>query len=174
MTDLVIRALDESDAHLFDALPDPLGARAAHRRTTLPPRLEAGGPARRHGRRARRLVGRPRRHGTPQRQLVRRGRGRGGGGGRTPALRPLARRSRINLPGGWRDNPAPRAAAEARFTAPRAAGYDLLVERFLYRWTPERGLPERPGRLVFGPEPDDAVFFDALRRIHSVTLDAHA
>ncbi|WP_449342398.1 GNAT family N-acetyltransferase, partial [Streptomyces aurantiogriseus] len=47
-------------------------------------------------------------------------------------------------------------------------------ERFLYRWTPECGLPERPGRLEFAPEPDDAVFFDALRRIHSVTLDAHA
>jgi GNAT superfamily N-acetyltransferase len=48
------------------------------------------------------------------------------------------------------------------------------VERFLYRWTPRSGLPERPGRLRFRPEPDDAVFFDALRRIHSVTLDAHA
>jgi ribosomal protein S18 acetylase RimI-like enzyme len=48
------------------------------------------------------------------------------------------------------------------------------VERFLYRWTPEQGLPERPGRLHFSAEPDDKVFFDALRRIHSVTLDAHA
>ncbi|MFE0514905.1 GNAT family N-acetyltransferase, partial [Streptomyces sp. NPDC058964] len=80
----------------------------------------------------------------------------------------------INLPGGWRDAPGPRAAAEARFTAVRRAGYELLVERFLYRWTPRCGLPERPGRLVFGAEPDDTVFFDVLRRIHSVTLDAHA
>nr|WP_316959591.1 GNAT family N-acetyltransferase [Streptomyces sp. TRM68367] len=80
----------------------------------------------------------------------------------------------LNLPPGWRDDPALRAAAEARLTAVRAAGYDLLVERFLYRWTPECGLPERPGRLVFRPEPDDAVFSDALRRIHSLTLDAHA
>ncbi len=48
------------------------------------------------------------------------------------------------------------------------------MERFVYRWTPEHGLPRRPGRLVFSSEPDDAVFFDALRRIHSVTLDAHA
>lgn len=80
----------------------------------------------------------------------------------------------LNLPAGWRDTPEVRAAAEARFTALRAAGYELLVERFIYRWTPACGLPERPGRLVFGPEPDDTVFFDALRRIHSVTLDAHA
>jgi GNAT superfamily N-acetyltransferase len=80
----------------------------------------------------------------------------------------------LNLPPGWRDSPEARAAAEARFTALRAAGYELLVERFIYRWTPECGLPDRPGRLDFAPEPDDAVFFDALRRIHSVTLDAHA
>lgn len=80
----------------------------------------------------------------------------------------------MNLPAGWRENPEQRAAAEARFTAVQKAGYDLLVERFLYRWTPEHGLPERPGRLEFRPEPDDAVFFDLLRRIHSATLDAHA
>lgn len=49
-----------------------------------------------------------------------------------------------------------------------------LVERFLYRWTPDRGLPERPGRLVFAAEPDDTVFRGLLRRIHSVTLDPHA
>ncbi|MET9872608.1 GNAT family N-acetyltransferase, partial [Streptomyces sp. NPDC006386] len=30
MTDPVIRALDASDAALFDTLPDPLGAREGH------------------------------------------------------------------------------------------------------------------------------------------------
>ncbi|NUO44903.1 MAG: GNAT family N-acetyltransferase, partial [Streptomyces sp.] len=79
----------------------------------------------------------------------------------------------FSLPPGWREDPALRPEVEARFDAARAAGYELLVERFQYRWTPGCGLPERPGRLVYGPEPDDAVFFDALRRIHSVTLDAH-
>ncbi|EPJ38171.1 hypothetical protein STAFG_4765 [Streptomyces afghaniensis 772] len=33
MTDVVIRALDASDADLFDTLPDPLGAREGHRLT---------------------------------------------------------------------------------------------------------------------------------------------
>lgn len=80
----------------------------------------------------------------------------------------------MNLPAGWREDPELRAAAQARFTAVQKAGYELLVERFLYRWTPEHGLPEPPGRLEFRPEPDDAVFFDLLRRIHSATLDAHA
>lgn len=37
MTDLVIRALSASDAHLFDVLPDPLGARETHRRTRFRP-----------------------------------------------------------------------------------------------------------------------------------------
>ncbi len=37
MTDLVIRALDESDAHLFDTLPDTLGVRAAHPQRTWRP-----------------------------------------------------------------------------------------------------------------------------------------
>ncbi|CAM5249364.1 hypothetical protein SCALM49S_00644 [Streptomyces californicus] len=40
--------------------------------------------------------------------------------------------------------------------------------------TPDCPLPERPGRLTFRPEPDDAVILDVLRRCHSVTLDAHA
>lgn len=174
MTDLVIRALDESDAHLFDALPDPLGARAAHRLTSWRPDWQRVAL----------------RDGT----VVARGAWWGGPNDTEPltvdcfdvaegeeeAGAALLRSApwridvELNLPAGWRDTPEVRAAAEARFTALRAAGYELLVERFIYRWTPECGLPERPGRLVFGPEPDDAVFFDALRRIHSVTVDAHA
>ncbi|MFJ8184546.1 GNAT family N-acetyltransferase [Streptomyces sp. NPDC096105] len=174
MTDPVIRTLSASDAHLFDVLPDPLGAREAHRRTRFRPDWKR--VALRDG------------------EVVARGAWWGGpddpepltinwfdvAGGEEEAGAALLRSApwqvelEINLPGGWRDEPGLRPPAEARFAAARAAGYELLVERFLYRWTPERGLPERPGRLRFSAEPDDTVFFDALRRIHSVTLDAHA
>ncbi|MFH8475112.1 GNAT family N-acetyltransferase [Streptomyces sp. NPDC018000] len=174
MTDPVIRALSASDAHLFDALPDPLGAREGHRRTQFRPDWK-------------RIVLR-------DGEAVARGAWWGGPDDSEPVninwfdvaegeeeagaelLRsaPWQVELEINLPGGWRDKPDLRAGAETRFAAARAAGYELLVERFLYRWTPERGLPERPGRLRFSAEPDDTVFFDALRRIHSATLDAHA
>lgn len=119
-------------------------------------------------------MGRPRRLGARQHQLVRRGRGEEEAGAELLRSAPWQVELEINLPSGWRDDPELRAGAETRFAAARAAGYELLVERFLYRWTPEQGLPERPGRLRFSAEPDDAVFFDAFRRIHSVTLDAHA
>ncbi|MFF7250654.1 GNAT family N-acetyltransferase [Embleya sp. NPDC008237] len=174
MTDLVIRALSASDAHLFDVLPDPLGAREAHRRTRFRPDWKR--VALRDG------------------EVVARGAWWGGPDDAEPVninwfdvaegeeeagaelLRtaPWQVELEINLPGGRREEAEVRAGAETRFAAARAAGYELLVERFLYRWTPERGLPERPGRLRFGAEPDDTVFFDALRRIHSATLDAHA
>lgn len=174
MTDPVIHALSARDAHLFDALPDPLDAREAHRRTQFRPDWKR--VALRDG------------------EVVARGAWWGGPDDSEPVnvnwfdvaegeeeagaelLRsaPWQVELEINLPGDWRDKPDLRAAAGARFAAARAAGYELLVERFLYRWTPERGLPQRPGRLRFSAEPDDTVFFDALRRIHSVTLDAHA
>ncbi|SDC03146.1 GNAT family N-acetyltransferase [Streptomyces prasinopilosus] len=174
MTDPVIRALTASDARLFDELPDPLGAREGHRRTRFRPDWMR--VALRDG------------------EVVARGAWWGGpddpeplninwfdvtegeeeAGAELLRSAPWQVELEINLPADWRDKPDLRAAAETRFAAARAAGYDLLVERFLYRWTPERGLPERPGRLRFSAEPDDTVFFDALRRIHSVSLDAHA
>ncbi|GGW94522.1 GNAT family N-acetyltransferase [Streptomyces chartreusis] len=174
MTDLVIRTLSASDAHLFDAHPDPLGAREGHARTKF--RSEWKRVALRDG------------------EVVARGAWWGGPDDSEPIninwfdvaegeeeagaelLRSVPWRVEleINLPGDWRDRPALKAAAEARFSAARAAGYELLVERFLYRWTPDLGLPARPGRLTFSAEPDDEVFLDALRRIHSVTLDAHS
>ena len=174
MTDLVIRALDERTAPLFDALPDPLGARESHRLTRHRP--DSKRVALRDG------------------EVVARGAWWGGPDDTTPVninwfdvaegeeeagvelLRtaPWQVELEMNLPAGWREDPGLRAAADARFTAVHQAGYELLVERYLYRWTPGNGLPERPGRLEFRPEPDDAVFFDLLRRIHSATLDAHA
>ncbi|EST37268.1 hypothetical protein N566_13965 [Streptomycetaceae bacterium MP113-05] len=77
------------------------------------------------------------------------------------------------LPTGWRDDPAVLTAAEDRIDAAREASYRPLVERFRYVWTPACGLPERPGRLVFRPEPDDEVILDILRRIQHNSLDAH-
>ncbi|NWF29292.1 GNAT family N-acetyltransferase [Streptomyces sp. PKU-EA00015] len=174
MTDLVIRALDASDARLFDTLPDPLGAAEGHARTVHRPDWKR--IALRDG------------------KVVARGAWWGGPGDETPVninwfdvaageeeagaelLRtaPFQVELELNLPAGWRDDPVARPAAEARVRAAKAAGYEVLVERFMYRWTPAHGLPERPGRLTFRPEPDDSVFFEALKRIHSVTLDAHA
>ncbi|GAA2413117.1 GNAT family N-acetyltransferase [Streptomyces glaucosporus] len=84
----------------------------------------------------------------------------------------------LMLPPDWRGLDAVRAAAEARIEAARAAGLAFLVERYRYLWTPECGLPERPGRLEFRSVPDgeegDGFLLEVLRRIHSVTLDAHA
>ena len=144
MTDLVIRALSASDAHLFDALPDPLGARETHRRTRFRPDWKR--VALRDG------------------EVVARGAWWGGPDDPEPLnvnwfdvaegeeeagaelLRSAPRQVEleINLPGGWRDDPALSRAAETRFTAARAAGYELLVERFRYRWTPDRASPTAP------------------------------
>lgn len=174
MTDVVIRALDPSDAELFDTLPDPLGAREGHRATRHRPEWKR--VALRDGR----VVARGAWWGGPDDTEPLNvnwfdvAEGEEEAGAALLRSAPWHVELELNLPAGWRADPALRSAAEACFTAARKAGYTLLVERFLYRWTPEHGLPERRGRLEFRAEPDDAVFFDAVRRIHSVTLDAHA
>jgi RimJ/RimL family protein N-acetyltransferase len=86
---------------------------------------------------------------------------------------PLHAEYSLRLPPGWRDDPAVRQQAQARIDAAQAAGLSLLVERYRYRWTPACGVPPRPGRLAFRPEPDDAVILDVFRRIHEGSLDAH-
>ncbi|MFE9743030.1 GNAT family N-acetyltransferase [Streptomyces sp. NPDC006477] len=174
MTDTVIRTLSASDAHLFDAHPDPLGAGEGHQRTRFRPDWKR--VALRDGE----VVARGAWWGGPDDSEPVNinwfdvAEGEEAAGAELLRSAPWQVELEINLPGGWREKTHLRAGAEARFAAARAAGYELLVERFLYRWTPERGLPERPGRLRFSAEPDDTVFFDALRRIHSATLDAHA
>lgn len=174
MTDPVIRALCASDAHLFDAHPDPLAARDGHLRTVFRPAWKR--VALRDGT----VVARGAWWGGPDDtepvniNWFDVAEGEEEAGAELLRSAPWQVELEINLPGGRRDEPAVKAAAETRFAAARAAGYELLAERFLYRWTPDLGLPERPGRLRFSAESDDAVFFDALRRIHSVTLDAHA
>ncbi|MFL6127017.1 GNAT family N-acetyltransferase, partial [Actinophytocola sp.] len=77
------------------------------------------------------------------------------------------------LPPGWRDDPAARAAGEARIEVAKKAGMRPFVERLMYRWTPRDGLPARPGRLVYREEPDDEVILDVLRRVVHGSLDAH-
>jgi GNAT superfamily N-acetyltransferase len=175
MTSLVVRTLDESSAHLFDTMPDPLGFGDRHRSTRYRPDW------RRIAVRDGRTVARAAWWGGPEdcQPLVinwfdvAEGEEEAG----AALLRTAPWRTdelEIDPPSGWRTDPRQRAAVAARTAAARAAGYVPLVERFLYRWTPDRGLPPRPGRLLFSAEPDDTVFFDLLRRIHSVTLDAHA
>ncbi|MGW5667695.1 GNAT family N-acetyltransferase, partial [Micromonospora sp. NPDC003776] len=77
---------------------------------------------------------------------------------------PLHAEYSLLLPHGWRDDPLVAAQGQARIDAATAAGMRVLVERYRYRWTPQCGLPARPGRLEFRPEPDDAVILDVLRR----------
>jgi RimJ/RimL family protein N-acetyltransferase len=77
------------------------------------------------------------------------------------------------LPPRWRSDPATRKAGEDRIEVAQRAGMHLFVERLRYTWTPDDGLPERPGRLKFEPEPDDEAIFDVLRRIAHASLDAH-
>lgn len=175
MTGLVIRALDDGSAHLFHSMPDPLALGDRHRRTHYRPDWQR--VALRDGRTVARAAwwGRPE---DPEPLVINwfdvaEGEQEAGAAllrtapWRTPELE-------LDLPAGWRDDPRLRAAADTRADAARRAGYLPLVERFVYRWTPDRGLPERPGRLVFTAEPDDSVFYDLLRRIHRGTLDAHA
>ncbi|MEU2223495.1 GNAT family N-acetyltransferase [Streptomyces sp. NPDC018347] len=175
MTDLVVRTLDESSAHLFRTMPDPLALGEKHRTTRHRPDWQR--IAVRDGRTVARAAwwARPE---DPEPLVINWldvAEGEEAAGAellrtapwRTPEID-------LDLPAGWRDDPSLRAAVGARDAAARQAGYTPLVERFVYRWTRDLGLPERPGRLVFTAEPDDAVFHDLLRRIHSVTLDAHA
>ncbi|MDQ0408082.1 GNAT family N-acetyltransferase [Streptomyces sp. NPDC000349] len=174
MTEPVIRTLDASNVALFDAMPDPLAAREGHRLTRHRPDWKR--VAQRDGT----VVARAAWWGGPDDtepvnvNWFDVAEGEEDAGAELLRTAPWQVELELNAPGTWHDDPALRAAVEARLTAAKAAGYVPLVERFLYRWTPECGLPARPGRLDFRPEPDDAVFLDALRRIHSVTLDAHA
>ncbi|WP_203919306.1 GNAT family N-acetyltransferase [Rugosimonospora africana] len=86
---------------------------------------------------------------------------------------PLRTQYSLRLPAGWRDDEVVRRQATARIDAARSAGMSVLVERYRYRWTPDCGVPTRPGRLEFVAEPDDAVILDVFRRVNQGSLDAH-
>jgi GNAT superfamily N-acetyltransferase len=79
----------------------------------------------------------------------------------------------LALPAEWRKDANVTQAAQARIDAVTQVGMRPLVERCRYTWTPADGLPERPGRLEFRPEPDNEVIVDVLKRIQEGSLDAH-
>jgi hypothetical protein len=78
------------------------------------------------------------------------------------------------LPADWRERPDARRDAEARIAAAELAGLNRLVERLNLRWTPDCGLPDRPGRLRF--EPAGGRYEDlvtTIMRVNESTLDVH-
>ncbi|MCC3770117.1 GNAT family N-acetyltransferase [Streptomyces sp. UNOC14_S4] len=182
MTELVVRALTEHDTALFTTLQDPgLVGRAAFGHRYVP--VHEGGDYRpewtwvalRDGK----VVARAAWWGAQDDEKPMRLDWFDFADGEEEAaallLRsaPLSAEYSIMVPPGWRERPETRAAAEARVAAAEAAGMRRLVERYRYVWTPDHGLPERPGRLEFRPEPDDTVVRDVLLRVFEDTLDAH-
>ncbi|WP_020674263.1 GNAT family N-acetyltransferase [Amycolatopsis nigrescens] len=181
MTDLVIRSLTAGEEPLFDSLPDPglvgfaafgdsfadMAAKGAYRPEWLWVALRDGVVVARAG-----WWGGP----EDERPLALDWFDFTDFDAAVRLLRtaPLHTEYRLRLPPDWRGQPAVAAAADARIDAAVAAGLKPLVERNYYRWTADLGLPARPGRLVFRPEPDDEVILDLFRRIHQGTLDAHA
>ena len=77
----------------------------------------------------------------------------------------------INLPTGWRSDPAVAEAFGWRQDAAARAGLTDELERIRFEWTPDAGLPRSSGRLVFRPEPDDDAFLDMFRQIAVGSLD---
>lgn len=84
----------------------------------------------------------------------------------------------LNLfpPAGWRDDPPP--ALDELLAAAKAAGFEILVTRRRFRWTPAAGLPSMSddgAGLRFEPVagPDDPVLADAYLRTFEGSLDAH-
>jgi RimJ/RimL family protein N-acetyltransferase len=86
---------------------------------------------------------------------------------------PLRAEYSLTTPPAWQDDPDVAHEVNVRVQAAEKAGYRKLVERYRFCWTPENGLPERPARLDFRPEPDDDVILDVFRRVHAGSLDAH-
>ncbi|MDI3402285.1 GNAT family N-acetyltransferase [Streptomyces cavernicola] len=183
MTDLVIRALTEADAHLFNSLADPgLVGRAL---MGVEYRTRASGGdylpewtyvALRDGK----VVARAAFWGSPQDTEPLNLNWFDFADGEHDAAVTLLREAPFDveyeliLPSDWRERPEAHTAAQARISAAAAAGKRPLVERLRYTWNPQCGLPARPGRLEFREEHDEAALLDALCRIHSDTLDAHA
>ncbi|WP_328448079.1 GNAT family N-acetyltransferase [Amycolatopsis sp. NBC_00438] len=79
----------------------------------------------------------------------------------------------LTTPPAWQDDPDVAHEVTIRVEAAEKAGYRKLVERYRYCWTPENGLPGKPGRLEFRPEPDDDAILDVFRKVNADSLDAH-
>jgi GNAT superfamily N-acetyltransferase len=84
---------------------------------------------------------------------------------------PRPPRFEILLPNGWRADPAVARSLGWRRRAAALAGLTDELERLRYEWTPEAGVPGRPGTLTFRAEPDDGAFLDAFRRVAAGSLD---
>ncbi|ALG11363.1 GNAT family N-acetyltransferase [Kibdelosporangium phytohabitans] len=87
---------------------------------------------------------------------------------------PLHTEYSLRLPPAWREDEKIHHEARIRIVAAETAGYEHLVDRYRYRWTPECGLPPRPGRLEHRPVSGEREIFEAFKLIHQGTLDAHA
>jgi RimJ/RimL family protein N-acetyltransferase len=87
---------------------------------------------------------------------------------------PLKAEFCLIVPPGWRDRPEVRREAEIRIEVAKRTGMRPLVERLHYVWRPADGLPDRPARLEFRPEPGEDVLFEVFKQVHSDTMDAHA
>ncbi|MBC9713044.1 GNAT family N-acetyltransferase [Streptomyces sp. TRM66268-LWL] len=183
MTDLVIRALSESDASLFDTLESPglVGRAIAGVRYAT---FAEGGDYRPEwtyvALRDDRVVARAAWWGAEANEQPVLLNWFDFADGEQEAGTELLRRApfdveyELMLPPDWRERPETLAAGRARIAAAEAAGMKMLVERYHYKWTLECGLPPRTTRLTFREERDDAVLFDVLRRVNTGSLDAHA
>lgn len=78
----------------------------------------------------------------------------------------------VFLPSDWRDQPDVVEALTWRREAARRAGLPASLERLRFEWTPDAGIEEPSGRLVFRSEPDDEVFVELFRRVLTDSLDA--
>jgi RimJ/RimL family protein N-acetyltransferase len=87
---------------------------------------------------------------------------------------PLSTDYVLRMPPDFESRPEVKAEATKRIDAALAAGFVPLVRRNRYRWTPDCGVPDHPGRLTFRPEPDNKVILDILRDIEQGSLDAHS
>jgi RimJ/RimL family protein N-acetyltransferase len=77
----------------------------------------------------------------------------------------------LDLPNGWRTDPAVIRSLGWRRRAASLAGLTEELERLRYTWSPEAGVPGRSTRLMFRAEPEDGVFLDAFRRVAVGSLD---
>lgn len=77
----------------------------------------------------------------------------------------------LNLPRGWRDDPAVSAALRWRREAAARAGLTRELERLRYKWTPDAGVPGPTARLALSAEPNNDTFLAAFRRIAEGSLD---
>lgn len=75
------------------------------------------------------------------------------------------------LPGDWREQADVVADLKWRREAAKLAGLGVLLERLQYEWTPEAGVKQPSGRLVFRDEADDEVFVDLFTRVLKGSLD---